>query len=266
MSFSRPPIALTIGGSDSGGGAGIQADIKTFHSFGVFGTSAVTAVTAQNTLGVKVVHPVPPDVVASQIDAIAEDLSPAAIKSGMLATGELAATVADRIAEHALGPYVLDPVMAASSGAQLLDDGALAVVVDRLLPLATLVTPNIDEAGFLTSLSVSSEQGQRRAAYELVKMGAAAALVTGGHGSGAEVVDVLWDGKDEHLLRHPRIETRNSHGTGCTLSAAITARLSLGDPLVSAVRAGVAFVAEAISKAPDLGSGHGPVGTPDMRL
>ena len=259
MSDLDRPVALTIAGSDSGGGAGIQADIKTFQAFGVFGTSAVTAVTAQNTVGVTAVHLVPLDVVRTQITTVVQDLSPSAVKSGMLGTSELVETVADAIQEHSLTPYVLDPVMVASSGDRLLDENAVEAIIRRLLPKATLVTPNLEEARILTSLPISDEEGQRESARRLVQMGARAALVKGGHGSGTQVVDILWDGSDEYLWRHPRIETRNTHGTGCTLSAAITAGLSRGDQLVPAVEDALAFVKQAILRAPNLGRGHGPL-------
>ena len=259
MSNLGRPVALTIAGSDSGGGAGIQADIKTFQALGVFGTSAVTAVTAQNTVGVTAVHLVPLDMVRAQIAAVARDLPPSAVKSGMLGTSELVEGVADAIQEHSLTPYVLDPVMVASSGDRLLDEEAVEAMIRRLLPQATLVTPNLDEARILTSLPISGEEGQRESAHRLVQMGAGAALVKGGHGAGTEVVDILWDGSHEHLWRHPRLETRNTHGTGCTLSAAITAGLSCGDGLVPAVEGALAFVEQAILRAPKLGSGHGPL-------
>ncbi len=259
MHSSTQPVALTIAGSDSGGGAGIQADIKTFHAFGVFGTSAITAVTAQNTVGVTAVHRVPLDVVQAQIDAIVEDLAPSAVKSGMLATAELVESVADIVTEHLLTPYVLDPVMVASSGDRLLDRDAVEAVIHRLLPQATLVTPNLDEAQILTSVPVSREDGQREAARMLVEMGASAALVTGGDGTGVEVVNVLWDGEQERVWRRPRIKTRGTHGTGCTLSAAITAGLSHGDPLIPAIEAALTFVEQAILDAPNLGRGHGPL-------
>ena len=256
---SQLPVALTIAGSDSGGGAGIQADLKTFHAFGVFGTSAVTAVTAQNTLGVALVHPVPVAVVRSQIDAVASDLRPAAVKSGMLATAELVSCVADRVREHRLAPYVLDPVMIASSGDRLLEEEAERWIRERLLPLATLVTPNLHEARILTGREVGGVPGMRQAARELVELGAGAALVKGGHLDSREAVDLLWDGTHERLWKRPRLPSRNTHGTGCTLSAAIAAGLARGLLLEEAVDRAVDFVARAIAKAPGLGGGHGPL-------
>jgi hydroxymethylpyrimidine/phosphomethylpyrimidine kinase len=259
MSPSSLPVALTIAGSDSSGGAGIQADLKTFHAFGVFGTSALTAITAQNTTGVRAVHPIPLAVVRDQIDAVVEDLAPTGVKTGMLATAALVETVARALEDHRLARYVLDPVMVASTGARLLDEDATGAVVERLLPLSALVTPNLEEARILTGLPVEGEEGQRDAARALVRMGADAALVKGGHGSGPEVVDLLWTGERERIWRRPRIETRNTHGTGCTLSAAVAAGLARDRPLMEAVDQALAYVAAAIASAPGLGQGHGPV-------
>jgi hydroxymethylpyrimidine/phosphomethylpyrimidine kinase len=253
------PVALTIAGSDSGGGAGIQADLRTFHAFGVFGTTAITAVTAQNTMGVRAVHAVPPQVVRLQIDAVAEDLRPHAVKSGMLATAEQIRAAADGIRAHRLEPYVLDPVMVATSGDRLLDRDAEGELVTRLFPLAALVTPNLDEAARLLGRPVATVGEMRSAGRALVDLGAQAALVKGGHLEGDEVVDVLWDGTREHVWRRPRLPTRNTHGTGCTLSAAVAAALALGLTLTDAVAAAVEFLSRAIATAPGLGSGHGPV-------
>ena len=259
MSNPTPAVALTIAGSDSGGGAGIQADLKTFHAFGVFGTSAITALTAQNTLGVRSVHPIPLDMVRDQIDAVVEDLSPTGVKTGMLATSQLVETVADALESHGLRAYVLDPVMVASSGDRLLDEDAVETVRSRLVPLARIVTPNLEEARILTGLPVDDEEGQRRAAHALVEMGARAALVKGGHANGNELVDLLWDGSREETWRRRRLDTRHTHGTGCTLSAAIAAGLAQGTELTRAVDRALAYVAGAIATAPGLGSGHGPI-------
>lgn len=259
MSNSSLPIVLTIAGSDSGGGAGIQADLKTFHAFGTFGTSAITAITAQNTTGVSAVHPIPLDVVRAQIDAVVEDLPPAALKSGMLATAALVETVSRAIRSHGLTRYVLDPVMVSSTGARLLDEDATRSVIDLLMPLAAVVTPNLHEARILTGLPVEGEAGQREAARALVEMGSEAALVKGGHGSERELVDLLWDGRRERTWRHPRLDTRHTHGTGCTLSAGIAAGLARGSTLPDAVDRALGYVARAIASAPGLGSGHGPL-------
>jgi len=253
------PVALSIAGSDSGGGAGIQADLKTFHAFGVFGTTAVTAITAQNTLGVFAVHPVPVGMVRAQLDALSADLRPAAMKTGMLATGELVEAVAVGIRDMEARNYVMDPVMVATSGDRLLDPDAEAALVRHLLPITALVTPNLHEVAILTGSPVRTIADARNAARALVEMGAGAALVKGGHLEGAEAVDVLWDGTTEHVWRRPRMDTRNTHGTGCTLSAAITAGLARGRPLAEAVDRAVQYVARAIHTAPGLGSGRGPL-------
>ena len=253
------PVALTIAGSDSSGGAGIQADLKTFYAFGVFGTSATTALTAQNTLGVQAVHAVPPDIVRAQIHAVASDLEVAAVKTGMLATRALVEVVAASIASEGLRNYVLDPVMVATSGHRLLDEDAESAILTRLAPLCTLITPNLDEARILTGLEVKDEPGMRAAARVLVEQGARAALVKGGHLSGARALDVLFDGQDFEVYERPRIDSKNTHGTGCTLSAAIAAGLARGDCLRVAVSRALQFVHDAIASAPGLGHGHGPL-------
>jgi hydroxymethylpyrimidine/phosphomethylpyrimidine kinase len=252
-------IVLTIAGSDSGGGAGIQADLKTFARFGVFGTSVVTAITAQNTLGVTGWSAVAPDLVRGQLDAVAADLRPAAVKSGMLGDTDVVAVVAEGLARHDLRPYVLDPVMVATSGDLLLAPGAVEAIARTLLPRADLVTPNLDEAAILAGVEVRDLDGMRRAARELVRMGARAALVKGGHLAGSETADLLWDGSDEIVARHPRIETTSLHGTGCTLSASIAAHLALGHDLADAVARSLDYVHRAIATAPGLGAGHGPL-------
>jgi len=254
-------IALTIAGSDSGGAAGIQADLKTFHQFGVYGTSAITAVTAQNTLGVSAWQALPAALVAKQIDALAEDLRPAAIKTGMLGSREIVETVAERIARHRLTTYVLDPVMVATSGDRLLDRDAEKLIARRLAPLALLVTPNLNEAEILVDAEVRTPDQMERAARALVAMGARAALVKGGHLTGATLVDVLVHDDSARRFTHERIDTTSTHGTGCTLSAAVTAGLALGRPLEQAVTDALDFVHRAIAAAPGLGSnkGHGPL-------
>ena len=258
-------VALTIAGSDSGGGAGIQADLKTFQWFGVFGTSVVTAVTAQNTLGVNAWETVSPRLIRAQMDAVATDLFPKSFKTGMLGTAEAARAVAEGIETNSFRNYIFDPVMIASSGDRLFDDDALRLMRDALLPVALLVTPNIDEAGALLGESLQTTADAERAAVRLVReMGAGAALVTGGHVSGNEVIDVLYTA-EVRLLRAPRIESRHTHGTGCTLSAAITAGIALGHPLEKAVGDAISYVRAAIIAAPGLGSGSGPIGSPPIR-
>ena len=252
-------IALTIAGSDSGGGAGIQADLKTFHQFGVFGTSVLVAITAQNTRGVRAVHAVPVDTVRAQMAALAEDLPPVGTKTGMLATRELVEAVADGIREHRFPGYVLDPVMVATSGDRLLDRDAERSIVERLVPLATVVTPNLVEARILVERDLQSPEDMEDAGRALVRMGAQAALVKGGHLDGADVVDVLVTAAGARPFRHARIDTTSTHGTGCTLSAAIAAGLARGSSLDQAVAGALDFVHRAIQWAPRLGAGHGPL-------
>jgi hydroxymethylpyrimidine/phosphomethylpyrimidine kinase len=255
-------IALTIAGSDSGGGAGIQADLKTFHQFGVFGTSVVTAVTAQNTVGVRGWEALSVRLVTQQIEALADDLPPQAVKSGMLATAELVEAVADAVARFRLPNYVLDPVMVATSGDRLLVREAERGIAARLVPLAALVTPNLDEARILAEDEVGTVAQMERAARALVKMGARAALVKGGHlgeEEAGDVVDVLASGADVRRFTHPRLATTSTHGTGCTLSAAVAAGLALGRPLQRAVADALDFVHRAMAAAPGLGRGHGPL-------
>jgi hydroxymethylpyrimidine/phosphomethylpyrimidine kinase len=259
------PIALTIAGSDSSGGAGIQADLKTFHSFGVYGTSAITAVTAQNTLGVVGVHAIPLDQVRAQIEAVVSDLHPAACKTGMLATADLVATVAAEIRRHGLRNYVLDPVMVATSGDRLLAEDAVESVIRELLPLATLVTPNLHEAAILADMPVRSLVDMRIAAERIRRLGASAVLLKGGHLE-HEAVDILLDEHGERLWRRHHVDTPHTHGTGCTLSAAITACLASGDSLPDSIEHAVRYVAKAIALAPGLGHGNGPINhfvTPD---
>jgi hydroxymethylpyrimidine/phosphomethylpyrimidine kinase len=252
-------IALTIAGSDSGGGAGIQADLKTFQRFGVFGTTAITAITAQNTRGVNGWEAVSTTLVRAQIDAVVSDLAPVACKSGMLGNGDIASAVAAAIRDHSLRNYVLDPVMVATSGDVLLEQDAIAVIRTELVPLATLVTPNLEEAAILTGEQIDDEDSMVRAAEILVSdLGAQAALIKGGHLAGDRVVDILYDG-DVRVFRGRRLETTSTHGTGCTLSAAIAAQLANGESLHAAVRRSIDYVHNAIASAPGLGSGHGPL-------
>ena len=253
------PIALTIAGSDSGGGAGIQADLKSFHAFGVFGASAITAVTVQNTRGVSGVHAIPIHTVQAQIAAVAEDLPPAACKTGMLATADLVRAVAESIRQYRLPNLVVDPVMVATSGDRLLAADAERTIVEELLPLAALVTPNLDEASILVGASVRDEEAMRAAARRLVEMGARAALLKGGHLRAGELVDILWDGVEMREWRRPKLNTRHTHGTGCTLSAAAAAGLAHGRPLARAVEDALDYVQRAMQAAPGLGSGHGPL-------
>ena len=252
-------IALTIAGSDSGGGAGIQADLKTFHQFGVFGTSVVCAVTAQNTQGVRAWQALPPALVTEQLDALADDLPPQAVKSGMLGSADVVAAVAEGIARRRLPHYVLDPVMVASSGDRLLAPEAERLLMERLVPLAELVTPNLDEARILVAGDVATPDAMEHAGRALLAQGARAALIKGGHLTGDTITDVLVTVGGVRRFTHPRIDTTSTHGTGCTLSAAVAAGLAHGRPLERAVADALDFVARAIAAAPGLGRGRGPL-------
>jgi hydroxymethylpyrimidine/phosphomethylpyrimidine kinase len=249
---------LTIAGSDSGGGAGIQADLKTFTVFGVFGMTAITALTVQNTRGVTDVYTVPASFVRKQIDAVVSDIGVDAVKTGMLVNAEIIAAVADAVRTHRVTPLVVDPVLAAQSGAALLAGEALDALRRELIPLASLVTPNIHEAEALTGVAIGSVADMRRAAHALIEQGARASLVKGGHLGGAESVDVLDDGKTQLEFASPRLPTPHTHGTGCQLSAAITAHLARGLPLPAAVERAKRFITLAIQHGLAIGHGTGP--------
>ena len=258
-SAPRYARVLSIAGSDSGGGAGIQADLKTFAALGCFGMTAITAITAQNTTGVRAVHAVPPDILRAQIDAVFDDIGADAVKIGMLQSAELAGVVAQTMEAYHVRQLVLDPVMIATSGATLLDPAALDVLQHRLFPLALLITPNLDEASFLVRRQLSTPQEMVEAARELQARGARAVLIKGGHLAGELVQDVLVlpGGTDPLWLRAPRIATLNSHGTGCTLSSAIAAHLALGATLVEAAQAAHQFVRDALAAGAQARTGHG---------
>lgn len=250
--------ALTIAGSDSGGGAGIQADLKTFSVHGMFGTSAITAITAQNTLGVSGVFPIPESMVVAQIDAVVTDIGADAVKIGMLASAGIAAAVADALVRHGLARIVLDTVMVAKGGARLLDEAAVDVIARVLVPLADVVTANVPEAEALTGQSVRNVTEARRAARALLAMGAKSVVVKGGHLEGP-AVDVFADATHVIEIESPRVATTHTHGTGCTMAAAIAARLALGHTPEEAARAAKAYVTRAIQHAPGIGRGHGPL-------
>ncbi len=250
-------IALTIAGSDSGGGAGIQADLKTFAAFEVFGTTAITAITAQNSLGVHGVFDIPPEMVEAQIDAVLSDFPVGAAKTGMLSRGETVRAVCDILRRHHFTALVVDPVMIAQSGDALIDDPAIEALKEELFPLTYIVTPNVPEAERLTGLSVEDEEGMEAAAREIAQMGPRGVLVKGGHLPGKDVVDLfLCDGKVTRFT-HPRIETENTHGTGCTLSAAITAGISAGADVLAAVDAARRYVRKAMEEGFKGGKGYG---------
>lgn len=258
----KRPIALTIAGSDSGAGAGVQADLKTFAALGVYGASAVTALTAQNTKGVKAIHCLPPQIVAAQIEAVLEDFAVAAIKIGMLGSAELVGAVAGAIGEGGRAFIVYDPVMIASSGQALSGAGFVETAKRRLLPLVDCLTPNLAEAAaLLGEPAARSEADMARQGAALLKLGPRAALIKGGHLEGDEAVDLLATASGVRRYVAPRIASRNLHGTGCTLSSAIAANLVLGAPLPEAVAAAKAFVGEAIERGRrvTLGAGAGPL-------
>lgn len=253
-----PPRLLTIAGSDSGGGAGIQADLKTFAAHGAYGMSVITAVTAQNTRQVTAVSELSPQVVTAQIDAVFNDIGVDGVKIGMLSSPQIVCAVAEGIRRHGASKVVLDPVMIAKSGDALLRDEAVAAMVEELLPLAHLVTPNLPEAARLSGLPVDSESDLRRVAEGLAAAGPAV-LIKGGHAVGETVVDLLWQDPLWHRFSHPRQQTRSTHGTGCTLSSAIAARWAAGEDLVPSVEGAIEYLQQAIRTAFALGSGHGPV-------
>jgi len=251
------PIALTIAGSDPSGGAGIQADLKTFHQFGVYGEAVITLITVQNTVAFERVEYLNPELVADQIRAVVSDIPPGAVKTGALGNREIIEAVAELAASFQF-PLVVDPVMASKHGGALLSADAIHSLKTRLLPRAYLVTPNLAEAELLTGLAVRDLDGMRRAAERLVAMGARAALIKGGHLTEAPV-DILLDGSGFAEFPGKRIQTCHTHGTGCTFSAAITALLASGADLVEAARAAKAYVTEAIRTNPGLGAGAGPL-------
>jgi hydroxymethylpyrimidine/phosphomethylpyrimidine kinase len=253
---------LTIAGSDSGGGAGIQADLKTFSALGAYGCSVITALTAQNTRAVSAIHDVPPAFVTAQLDAVLDDIEIAAVKIGMLATPEIIAAVAEGLEHHGAGPVVLDPVMVAKSGDHLLRPEAVRALKERMLPLAEVITPNLFEAGVLLEMEPPcDEAGMVEAAARLRALGPRAVLLKGGHREGAESIDIFDDGGEPLTLVALRIDTANTHGTGCTLSAALAALLGQGMAPRDAVRAAKAYITAAIRAADRLqvGRGHGPV-------
>ncbi|MBS0270565.1 MAG: bifunctional hydroxymethylpyrimidine kinase/phosphomethylpyrimidine kinase, partial [Proteobacteria bacterium] len=256
------PIALTIAGSDPSGGAGIQADLKTFSAFGIYGATIITALTAQNTRGVSGVFPISPEFIAAQFHSVVSDLDVSAIKTGMLGDVATVETVARLLAEIPNVPVVVDPVMVATSGDVLLAADAIDAVRRLLIPRAQLITPNIPEASrLLGHPEATTEDEMRLQAEALMAFGCGSVLVKGGHGVGAEAIDVFFDGREHHIFRRPRLVTRNTHGTGCTLSAAIAAGLADGKPLPDAVEAGKLYVWRALEAGANMriGDGNGPV-------
>ena len=256
-----PPVVLVIAGSDSGGGAGIQADVRTCAAHGVFPTTAITAVTAQNTRGVDAVHVVPAAVVAAQIDAVLADFTVRATKTGMLASAEIVALGAERAAAGGLPHLVVDPVMVSSSGDRLLEASAERAYVELLFPHATVVTPNLREASVLVGAPVDSVAAMGDAARELARSGAGAVMIKGGHLDSDVAVDVVWDGRRLHELAGPRVATGNNHGTGCSLASAIAAGLAFDLDLLAAIAAAKAYVSRGLEASAGwkLGAGHGPI-------
>ncbi len=255
--------ALTIAGSDSGGGAGIQADLKTFAAHGVYGTNAITAVTAQNTLGVTTWRAMPADLVTAQIEAIAGDIGADAVKVGMLATAAIVEAVAAAIEALELPQVVVDPVMVAKGGDRLLEEDAVVAMRAELLPRAHLVTPNIPEAEVLAGMSIASLADMHLAGRRILELGPRVVVVKGGHLEGAEfadqAIDVFCTSGGDQELRVPRVHSRNTHGTGCTLSSAIAANLALGRADLEAVERAKEYLTGAIRNAPGIGRGHGPL-------
>jgi hydroxymethylpyrimidine/phosphomethylpyrimidine kinase len=251
--------ALTIAGSDSGAGAGIQADLKTFAAHGVYGTTAITAVTAQNTLGVTCFEALAADLVTAQIEAVASDIGVHAAKTGMLANAAIVEAVGAAVEDLEIPLLVVDPVMIAKSGDRLVDDEAVGMMRVELMRKAYVVTPNIPEAEALSGVRIRSEQDRHDAARRILKLGASAVIVKGGHFESDDILDLLYDGHRFHEFRAPRIEGTNTHGTGCTFAAALTSHLALGRSLEDAVPLAQAYVGGAIRHAVALGKGHGPL-------
>jgi len=251
---------LIIAGSDSSGGAGIQADIKTCAAFGAYSSTAITAITAQNTLGVQQVETLSPDLVRAQYDSVMSDIGADVIKIGMLGNAAIINTVADAIEETGEDAFlVLDPVMVATSGDTLLDPEAIDLLKSRLIPMADLITPNVPEAALLTGIEINDVDGLQKAGEALIEMGAFAALMKGGHLKGSSVIDLLVTETGTNILSSPRLQSKHTHGTGCTLASAVAAAISLGAPLDEAVMSAREFVFEAIRTAPKLGQGNGPL-------
>lgn len=250
--------ALTIAGSDSGGGAGIQADLKTFQELGVFGMSAVTAITAQNTLGVHGVYPMTAKAVEQQIDVVLSDIGVDAVKTGMLFSADIIEAAARKLKEHQCKHVIVDPVMIAKGGASLLQEEATEALKQVLLPIALVVTPNIPEAEVIAGMSIQSEADKKEAAIAIAALGVKNVLIKGGHDKGAKTVDLLYDGSAFHTFTGTRIDTKDTHGTGCTFSAAMTAAIAKGASVRTAAETAKQFIQAAIEDGLHIGQGHGP--------
>ena len=258
MANKKIPVAMTIAGSDSGGGAGIQADLKTFSALGVYGASTLTAITAQNTVAVTAVHELPTDVITAQIEAVITDIGVDAVKTGMLSSSSIVEAVAGELARFGIRNLVVDPVMVAKSGDPLLREEAVESVRTRLVPLAALVTPNIPESETLTGLEIETDDDMKEAARRILAMGAGAVVVKGGHREGP-ATDLFFDGDQFTEFSSERFDTVNTHGTGCTFASAAAAGLAQGKSLPEAVAQAKEYVTEAIRNSYPLGQGHGPV-------
>jgi hydroxymethylpyrimidine/phosphomethylpyrimidine kinase len=258
MAMKRIPTAMTIAGSDSGGGAGIQADLKTFAALGVYGTSTLTAITAQNTMRVTAIHEIPTDVIAAQMEAIITDIGADAVKTGMLSSSAIVEVVAAELKRHRVTALVVDPVMVAKSGDRLLREEAINALHTKLVPLAAVVTPNIPEAEALTGIKIVTETDIRRAAERIMAMGARGVVVKGGHREGP-ATDLFYDGSRFQEFTAPRIITTNTHGTGCTFASAIAAWLAHGKNVIDAVTLAKEYVTEALRHSFPVGEGHGPL-------
>ncbi len=262
MKKYRYPAVLTIAGSDSGGGAGIQADLKTFSALGCFGTSAITAITVQNTCGVSGIHSIPPAIVQEQIRAVMDDIKPSSIKIGMVHSTELAQAIAEVLRNYAHVPIVLDPVMVATSGDKLIEDNTISALTKELLPLAEVVTPNLDEAQILAGMRIHSPEEMKIAAGKILESGCKSVLLKGGHLQGPRLYDVFLDQTGtEYVFEAPAIKSHNTHGTGCTLSSAIAAFLAQGQTMASALKNAKDYIHQAIESGKDVktGEGHGPL-------
>lgn len=256
------PIVLSIAGSDSGGGAGIQADLKTFSSLGCYGATAITAVTVQNTLGVSAIHSIPVEIVIGQIKAVMDDIKPRAIKLGMIYSAELAAAIADFLKDYQHVPIIFDPVMVSSSGHQLINTDALDRLKQHLFPIIRLLTPNLSEASLITGMPVETVNDMKKAASDIIKQGCKAVLIKGGHLQGTDLYDVYLDNKGtEHTFPSKSINSPNTHGTGCTLSSAIASFLALGDDMLTSIERAKTYVHQAIEYGKDVktGEGQGPL-------
>lgn len=262
MSKYKYPVVLSIAGSDSGGGAGIQADLKTISALGCFGTTAITAITVQNTLGVSRIHRIPVDFVTAQIKAVMDDLKPSTIKIGMVHSPELATAVAETLSYYPRVPIIFDPVMVATSGDRLIEDRSVVTFKEQLFPIAEIITPNLDEAAILAEMEIKTIYDMKKAALRLLQYGCNAVLIKGGHLVGAELYDIYFHKNgDERVFRSTKIDTINTHGTGCTLSSAIASFRALGDDLIMSISKSRNYTHQAIESGAHVmtGTGHGPI-------